>query len=96
MFLYLIPQITSYIRQVLKFLTDDTVISMLCSLLNHEDTRVLTSVLLLLNELFETRHSLVIETLVLRYTRKNVNVRSKLLLGREEALRPVLVRANSR
>ncbi|KAL5251226.1 hypothetical protein ACHWQZ_G016809 [Mnemiopsis leidyi] len=81
--------------EVLKFLTDDPVITTLCSLLNHEDTRVLTSALVLLNELFETRHSLVIETLVLRYTRRNVNVRSRLLLEREEAYSPILVRANS-
>ncbi|XP_063687104.1 uncharacterized protein LOC134820577 isoform X2 [Bolinopsis microptera] len=81
--------------EVLKFLTDDPVITTLCSLLNNEDTRVLTSVLTLLCELFETRHSLVVETLVLRYTRKNVSVRSKLLLEREEEYRPILIRANS-
>ena len=33
---------------------------------------------------------------MLRYTRKNVNVRSRLLLEREEAYRPIHVRANSR
>eukprot|EP00116_Pleurobrachia_bachei_P004629 sb/3464891/ len=51
--------------ELLKFLTDDKVVTVLCSLLSCEEPSVVESTLHLFTEMFGTRHSLVVETLVL-------------------------------
>ena len=52
--------------------------SVICSLLNNQETRVQESALTLLYELLATRHSLVVQTLVLQHTKRHRAVRGRL------------------